>query len=128
MQATLLTGGAEMPVYWNKTVTLLLRKESDKKVQWEKLVFFHCFFKHIRSSEFDEKSRINGESYVVRIPCSTALAVPRGSIAVLGEIPDTVEENTSGNEILKKYGNDAFKVNTVSDNTGFYMPHIRIGN
>ncbi len=128
MQVTLLTGGAEMPGHWNKAVTLFLRKESGKKGQWEKLVFSRCFFKHIRSSEFDEKSRINGESYVVRIPCNTALAVPRGSIAVLGDIPDIIEDNASGNDILKIYGDDAFKVNTVSDNTGFYMPHIRIGN
>lgn len=128
MQVTLLTGGAEMPEHWNKTVTLFLRKEINKKVQWEKLVFSRCFFKHIRSSEFDEKSRINGESYVVRIPCNTAFAVPRGSIAVLGEIADIIEENASGNDVLKRYDDNAFKINTVSDNTGFYMPHIRIGN
>lgn len=113
---------------WNKTVTLFRRKESDNKVQWEKLCFSHCFFKHIRSSEFDEKSRVNGESYVVRIPCKDSIIIPRGSIAVLGDIPEVIEDNASGNDILKKYGENAFKINTVSNNTDFYMPHIRVGN
>lgn len=113
---------------WNKDVTVFLRTEVNKTVQWEKSVFSRCFFKHIRSSEFDEKSRICGESYVVRIPCSIAPKILQGCIAVLGNIPDMLEENASGNDILRKYGEDAFKVGTVSDNTNFFRPHVRIGN
>ena len=114
--------------HWNKNITLYLRKETDNGVQWERLSVSRCFFKHIRSSEFDEKSRINGESYVVRIPCKSALDISQGSIAVLGDISDIIGESASGNDILKKYGDNAFKINTVSDNTDFYMPHMRIGN
>ncbi len=117
-----------IPPNWNKDITLYIKTEQDKKTQWERLCFSRCFFKHIRSSEFDEKSRIEGESYIVRIPCKTAPAVSQGCIAVLGNVPDTIGENESGKEILQKYGENAFKINTISDNTGFYMPHIRIGN
>lgn len=114
--------------HWNKDVTVFLKTEVNKTVQWEKQVFSRCFFKHIRSSEFDEKSRICGESYVVRIPCKNALKISQGCIAVLGNISDMIEEGSSGNDILRKYGEDAFKVGTISDNTGFLNPHIRIGN
>lgn len=114
--------------HWNKDVTVFLKTEVNKTVQWEKRVFSRCFFKHIRSSEFDEKSRICGESYIVRIPCKNALKISQGCIAVLGNIPDVIEEGASGNDILRKYGENAFKVGTISDNTDCYMPHIRIGN
>ena len=115
--------------HWNKTVTVFIRSEVDKTVQWEKCVFSRCFFKHILSSEFDEKSRINGESFIVRIPLSVCnVSISRNSIAVLGNIPDVIEANASGNDILRKYSDKSFKVNTVSDNTDFHTPHIRIGN
>lgn len=117
-----------IPSYWNKDITLYIKTESDKKTQWERQCFSRCFFKHIRSSEFDEKSRIEGESYMVRIPCKNALAVSQGCIAVLGNVADIIEENTSGNDILTKYGEKAFRINTVRDNTDFLTPHIRIGN
>lgn len=117
-----------IPPHWNKDITLYIKTESDNKTQWERQCFSRCFFKHIRSSQFDEKSRIEGESYIVRIPCKTAPAVSQGCIAVLGDVPDTIEENTSGNDILTKYGKKAFRINTVSDNTDFLTPHIRIGN
>ncbi|MBR3819059.1 MAG: hypothetical protein IKJ41_07905 [Clostridia bacterium] len=117
-----------IPPNWNKDITLYIKTEINKKVQWERFFFSRCFFKHIRSSQFDEKSRIEGESYIVRIPCKTAPAVTQGCIAVLGNIPDIPGEKTSGNELLQKYGENAFRINTVSDNTGFPVPHIRIGN
>ncbi len=118
-----------MLTHWNKTITLFIRSETDKTVQWEKFIFSRCFFKHTLSSEFDEKSRINGESFIVRIPLSVCnVPISQGSIAVLGNIPDDIEANASGNDILRKYPDKSFKVNTVSDNTEFYTPHIRIGN
>lgn len=116
-----------IPRHWNKDITLFIKSEANKKTQWEKKTFSHCFFKHVRSSEFDEKSRIEGESYVVRIPCRR-LTVTHGSVAVLGNVPDVIEENSSGNDVLTKYGENAFRVATVSDNTDFLTPHVRIGN
>jgi hypothetical protein len=113
---------------WNKDVTVFLKTEKNKVVQWEKRVFSRCFFRHIRSSEFDEKSRICGESYIVRIPCKSAPKITQGCIAVLGNIPVVIEEGASGNDIFSKYGKNAFKVGTISDNTDFFKPHIRIGN
>lgn len=113
---------------WNKDVTVFIRNETENKVQWEKCCFSHCFFKRFLSSKFDEKHRTEGESFIVRIPCEDEnVIIPQKSIAVLGDIPDVIEDNTSGVEMLKKYP-DSFIVNTVSDNKGFYMPHIRIGN
>ncbi len=117
-----------IPLGWNKDITLYIKTETNKKVQWERFVFSRCFFKHIRSSQFDEKSRIKGESYIVRIPCKNAPAVSQGCIAVLGNVPDIIAEESSGNDILTKYGDKAFRINTVSDNTDFLTPHIRIGN
>lgn len=117
-----------IPPNWNKDITLYIKTEINKKVQWERFVFSRCFFKHISSSQFDEKSRIEGESYIVRIPCKSAPAVTQGCIAVLGNIPDIPGEETSGNDLLQKYGENAFRINTVSDNTSFPVPHIRIGN
>lgn len=117
-----------IPPDWNKDITLFLKTEVNKKTQWEKQTFSRCFFKHIRSSQFDEKSRIEGESYIVRIPCKTAPAVSQGCIAVLGNVPDILGEETSGNDLLLKYGDKAFRINTVSDNTDFPTPHLRIGN
>ncbi len=117
-----------IPPNWNKDITLYIKTEHDKKTQWERRCFSRCFFKHILSSAFDEKSRIEGESYIVRIPCKTAPAVTQGCIAVLGDVPDILGENESGKELLQKYSGNAFRINTVSDNTGFYSPHIRIGN
>lgn len=117
-----------IPPNWKADITLFIKSEANKKTQWEKRTFSHCFFKHIRSSEFDEKSRIEGESYIVRIPCRIALNVTQGSIAVLGEVADVISEDTSGNDVLTKYGEKAFRINTVRDNTDFLTPHIRIGN
>lgn len=114
--------------HWNKDVTVFLKTEVNKTVQWEKRVFSRCFFKHFRSSESDEKSRINGESYIVRIPCEDAPKITQGCIAVLGNISDVIEEGASGNDILRKYGENAFKVGTVCNDTDFLIPHIRIGN
>ena len=117
-----------IPPHWNKDITLFIKSEANKKTQWEKKTFSHCFFKHIRSSEFDEKSRIEGESYLVRIPSRNAFTITQGSIAVLGKVPEVLAEETSGNDILTKYADKAFRVATVSDNTDFLTPHIRIGN
>ncbi len=117
-----------IPPNWNKDITLYIKTEVNKKVQWERFVFSRCFFKYIRSSQFDEKSRIEGESYIVRIPCKASPAVTQGCIAVLGSIPDILGEETSGNELLSKYGENAFRINTVSDNTDFLISHVRIGN
>lgn len=112
---------------WDKDITVFIRTEQNNTVQWEKRCFSHCFFKHHRSSEFDDKSRIVGESFLVRIPCKVSFEIPCGSIAVLGFVDDEIAENASGNDVLRKYG-EAFKVNTFCDNTGVYLPHIRIGN
>ena len=117
-----------IPPHWNKDITLYIKTEMNKKVQWERSVFSRCFFKHSLSSQFDDKTRVEGEIYLARIPCKSPPAVTQGCIAVLGNVPDILGEETSGNELLQKYGENAFKINTVSDNTGFPTPHIRIGN
>ncbi len=122
-------GGFDMFEHWDKDITLYLRKELNKKVQWERYGFSHCFFKHIHSSEFDEKSRINGDSYIVRIPCSSFVPeITKNSIVVFGHINDEISEGASGNDILQKYGENAFRINTLSDNRAFCVSHIRIGN
>ena len=117
-----------IPPFWNKDITLYIKTEVNKKVPWERTVFSRCFFKHTRSSQFDDKTRVEGEIYLARIPCISPPAVTQGCIAVLGNIPDIPGEETSGNELLCKYGINAFRINTVSDNTDYFVPHIRIGN
>lgn len=118
-----------MLTHWNKTITVFIRSEVNKSVKWEKRIFTNCFFKNVFSSNYDEKSRTSGESFTVRIPVSVYnVSISQGSIAVLGNISDIIETNASGNDILRAYPGKAFKVNTINDNSGFYIPHIRIGN
>lgn len=113
---------------WNSDITLYLRHETETSVQWERRCFSRCFFKRIKSSALDDKSRIEGEGFTVRIPCKEAFEIPEGSFAVLGKVSDELTENSGGNSLLEKYGGRAFRIETVSFNTDFYLPHIRIGN
>ena len=68
---------------WNSDITLYLRHETETSVQWERRCFSRCFFKRIKSSALDDKSRIEGEGFTVRIPCKEAFEIPEGSFAVL---------------------------------------------
>lgn len=117
-----------LPPFWDKDITLYLKTEVNKKVQWERKFFSRCFFKHSTSSQFDDKTRINGEIYLARIPCKSPPAITQGCIAVLGNVSDIIPEETSGNELIKKYDGKAFKINTININTDYPIPHLRIGN
>lgn len=117
-----------VPTFWDKDITLYLKTEVNKKAQWERKLFSRCFFKHSVSSQFDDKNRINGEIYLARIPCKSPPAVTQGSIAVLGNVYDVIPEESSGNELIKKYDGKAFRINTFVSNTDYPTPHLKIGN
>ena len=116
-----------IPNIWNKDITLYIKTEVNKNVQWERFFFSRCFFKRLVSSQYDDKTRSSGKTYTVRIPCISPPSVTQESIAVLGKVFDVIPENTSGNDLVLKYGDDAFRVVSVSFNTEFPTPHIRIG-
>lgn len=117
-----------IPNFWNKDITLYIKTEVNKNVQWEKVIFSRCFFKHSVSSEFGDNSRNAKETYLARIPCIDAPKITPGCIAVLGSVSDVIADNSSGNDVITKYGENAFKINSVSFNTDCLTPHVRIGN
>ena len=117
-----------IPKFWNKTITIYVKDETSKKVQWERVAFSRCFFMHSVSSEFGDNSRNGKETYLARIPCIDAPKITPGCIAVLGNVSDVISDESSGNDIISKYGENAFRINSVKFNTDCLTPHVRIGN
>lgn len=106
--------------WWNKEVTVYHRKEtiddSGKTVtKWEIEHCTNCFFKEKTQQVLQNKILVNKSVKFVRLPMSI-MSLSKGDIAVIGIVYDKITDNASGNDILKKYGDQAFVINTAQNN------------
>lgn len=106
---------------WNDTLTVYMQDGG----KWSKRVYENCFFQISETSSHSDKQLLNERSLTARIPDKVNAVI--GSIVVKGRVNDEIPDNTSGNELLKKYPQTAFRVNFVFDNTAFALPHTRLG-
>lgn len=109
--------------FWNNDLTVFVPPHDNIK-SWSKTVYRNCFFKNLSSSTFADKQLYDTAKVTARLPGE--ISVSLGSIVVKGKSDDMPSDNSSGNELLKKYGTAAFRVNEISYNSA-PLPHTRLG-
>lgn len=114
-----------IPPYWRDTLTVYTPSNNGSGTVWSRSVYAHCFFKASKASSYSDKQLFESCKLTARLPGSVNVTI--GSIAVRGVVDDVIPDNTSGNELLRKYSGCAFRVNYTSDNSAFPPEHTWIG-
>lgn len=110
---------------WSETVTIFHRTVSagaDGKTAtaWTRFVISGCFYGWQRKRRIEGLEIVPSDSRIVRIPAENVpagFALGKGDIVIRGTVDTSLGENESPVGILKRYGDEAFLVNRVIDNT-----------
>ena len=115
----------------NYVHTITLYRQQDGS--WTRTVLEGCFFKAVENTLQTGTQVTKSNTYTVRIPIEVVGAgftVRPGDFVISGECTDEIGAAVGfrAAEVLNRYKPNAFKVTTVSDNTGHRMDkHYRLG-
>lgn len=105
------------------TVSLFNRTEnSEGESVWHKTVLKNVYQSRQTKSAVTDGAKSLIKVNFLMIPDRDGLSLKVGDIVVSGEISDDIPEADSGNNLLKKYGESAWVIKTVSENI---MPGMR---
>ncbi|MEG0999173.1 MAG: DUF6751 family protein [Oscillospiraceae bacterium] len=112
------------PRWWNDSITVYHKQETkdiNQKTQtaWVKNTQSGCFFGQTTQQVMGDKTIFKENRFIVRCPSPIYI----GDIIVKGIVDDIIPHNISGAELLNKYPDTAFTVNTVKDNTKMRNAH-----
>lgn len=131
--------------FWDKTLTIYTKiyDSANKKTSWYRYMCDNCFYglKDVNVLKGTDIAREN--IHIARIPynesymsyrdwCSCTqkekhLSITIGSIIVYGSVLDVISDNSSGNDLIKKYSDKCFKVSIFKENDTFAIKHYYAG-
>lgn len=112
---------------WSETVTIFHRTVSagaDGKTAtaWTRFVISGCFYGWQRKRRIEGLEIVPSDSRIVRIPAENVpagFALEPGDVIVRGNVDDVLAVNDSPVVLTRKYGDEAFIADRVTDNTKF---------
>lgn len=114
-------------VLWTETISVFHRTPSDgasgkTETHWERFVVPRCFFGWKQRQRTDATAVIPADVHIVRIPAENVpygFAIGTGDVVVRGDVDDVLAVNASPVVLTRKYGDEAFIADRVTDNTKF---------
>lgn len=128
---------------FDKTITVFTPCISKTETVWSKWVIPCCFYGMANVARFSDKDLYEENKIKVKIPVQDnymeysqwkelppierdnhfSISAFPNSLVFLGEIPEDIPDNRSGNDLLIKYAPNGIKVNSFKDNTGYFLEH-----